>query len=375
MSPSNLKDEDNSYYNTFEEDEESPLNILEGFGEYNATTYNNSFDGIVFLMSKNMRLKDHFGVVNGKEVFFYRRKDDKKHKLMHSLIGTFVKALDAEIHAIEEGPEEEFWPLKIIFPPNRSRILYFKREANMQYWRKHLKKISDQKNVLEFYKIDKVLGEGEFGVVKLATHKQNGEKVAIKIINKKKMEHVEIFQMRREIEVMKMCQHPNIIKMIDLFETLDNYFIIMEYMDGEDLHNYMTDRKFKVPEKRAAEIAYQIGVAIQYLHSYGIVHRDIKLENIMMTDKSEHSVPKIVDFGLAQMIGPNEQTKDPFGSLGYVAPEVLKKEPYSHKCDLWSYGCLIYALLSRELPFDSDDEKELRNMTMNNPLKFDAKCW
>lgn len=95
-------------------------------------------------------------------------------------------------------------------------------------------------------------------------------------------------------------------------------------------------------------------MAIKYLHSYGIVHRDLKLENVMMSDNTETSVPKLVDFGLAKMIGPNELALEPFGTLGYVAPEVLQKKPYSFSCDLWSYGCIIYALLSGSLPFDHE---------------------
>jgi len=122
-------------------------------------------------------------------------------------------------------------------------------------------------------------------------------------------------------------------------------------------------------------MAYQIGIAIKYLHSYGIVHRDLKLENVMMSDNTEASVPKLVDFGLAKMIGPNEKADEPFGTLGYVAPEVLRKEPYSFSCDLWSYGCIIYALLSGSLPFDHESQKETIRMTLDNKLEFDLPSW
>ena len=94
-------------------------------------------------------------------------------------------------------------------------------------------------------------------------------------------------------------------------------------MEGKDLYTYLANRKFKLTEQRIAQISYQVAKAIQYLHSYGIVHRDIKLENIMMSDSSETSVPKMADFGLSKMIGPNEQALEPFGTLGYVAPEIL----------------------------------------------------
>jgi serine/threonine protein kinase len=95
----------------------------------------------------------------------------------------------------------------------------------------------------------------------------------------------------------------------------------------------------------------------------------------MMTDNSEKALPKLVDFGLAKIIGPNEKAVEPFGTLGYVAPEVLQKQPYSFSCDLWSYGCILYALLSGSLPFDHENQKETIRMTLHDPLIFDLPCW
>jgi len=172
-----------------------------------------------------------------------------------------------------------------------------------------------------------------------------------------------------------MSQHPNIVGLIDLFENSDYYYIVLEYMQGKDLFDYIQFRNFKLSEQRVKELSYQIGIAIKYLHSYGIVHRDLKLENVMMSDNTESSVPKLVDFGLAKMIGPNEKADEPFGTLGYVAPEVLRKEPYSFSCDLWSLGCIIYALLSGSLPFDHESQKETIKMTLENRLEFDLPCW
>ena len=124
---------------------------------------------------------------------------------------------------------------------------------------------------------------------------------------------------------MKMCQHPNVIKLIDIFENSDYYYIVLDYMEGKDLFDYLQKRSFRISEERAKNLALQIGEAIQYLHNYGIVHRDLKLENVMMSDNTEHAIPKLCDFGLAKIIGPNEKAVEPFGTLGYVAPEVLQK--------------------------------------------------
>ena len=172
-----------------------------------------------------------------------------------------------------------------------------------------------------------------------------------------------------------MSQHPNIVGLIDLFENSDYYYIVLEYMQGKDLFDYIQIRNFKLGEMRVKELSYQIGIAIKYLHNYGIVHRDLKLENVMMSDNTEQSVPKLADFGLAKMIAPNEAADEPFGTLGYVAPEVLRKEPYSFSCDLWSYGCIMYALLSGSLPFDHESQKQTIKMTLENKLEFDLPCW
>ena len=111
------------------------------------------------------------------------------------------------------------------------------------------------------------------------------------------------------------------------------------------------------------------------MHSFGIVHRDLKLENIMMSAKDDHATPKLVDFGLSKIIGPSQTANEPFGTVGYVAPEVLKRQPYSFSCDVWSLGCIVFALIAGSLPFDSDCEKETKRMTMEEPLVFVEDVW
>lgn len=124
-------------------------------------------------------------------------------------------------------------------------------------------------------------------------------------------------------------------------------------------------------EERVKALIYQIAKALEYLHSFGVVHRDLKLENIMMNDNTQSAIPKLCDFGLARIVGPNETATEPFGTLGYVAPEVLKKEPYSFSADLWSLGCMIHALLTGTLPFDSETSAETIKMTLEDPLLFE----
>jgi serine/threonine protein kinase len=162
---------------------------------------------------------------------------------------------------------------------------------------------------------------------------------------------------------------------LDLFESSNHYYIVLEYMQGKDLFDYIAKRSYQLPEERAKVVIFQVLQGVRYLHRFGIVHRDLKLENIMMSNATDRAVPKIVDFGLSKIIGPNETATEPFGTLGYVAPEVLKKQPYSYSCDMWSIGCILYALISGSLPFDHNNQKELMRMTMDDTLKFDLPIW
>lgn len=149
-----------------------------------------------------------------------------------------------------------------------------------------------------------------------------------------------------------MCQHPNIIGLVDLFENIDYFYFVMEYMDGKDLFDYFKERNLMIPEQRVKEITFQIAKGISYLHEYGILHRDLKLDNIMMTDKSDQSKPKIVDFGLAKMLASKQKVTESFGTIGYVSPEILQNKSYSYSADLWSLGIIIYALCCGFFPFD-----------------------
>ena len=161
-----------------------------------------------------------------------------------------------------------------------------------------------------------------------------------------------------------MCQHPNIIRLLDLFENEDFIYIIMENLSGGDLFTYLEQRNFEIPEKRAKELSHQIATALYYLHSFGVAHRDLKPENILMENDTDEADLRIVDFGLSKIIGPNESSIDPFGTLSYVAPEVLLQNPYGKEVDLWSLGVITYLMLSHVLPFDDDDDKEIARQTI-----------
>ena len=173
-------------------------------------------------------------------------------------------------------------------------------------------------------------------------------------MNKKKMSSENFEGARIEIEIMKICQFPYIIKFIDAYENMDFIFIFMEYCSGGSLYNFLEKRKFKIKEELAVRIVYEICLTVNYFHSYGITHRDLKPENILMTSDDEDADIRILDFGLGKIIGPNEKCNEPYGTLVYAAPEIILKKPYTKIVDSWSIGVITYIMLYGRLPFYKD---------------------
>lgn len=150
----------------------------------------------------------------------------------------------------------------------------------------------------------------------------------------------------------------------------------MEFCSGGDLFSYIEKRGFKLAEKRACELIHKLAMAVCYLHSYGITHRDLKPENILMTDDTETADIRLLDFGLSKIIGPNETCTEPYGTLSYVAPEVLTEKPYNKSVDLWTIGIITYLLLCGCLPFDDEhSEKEIARQTIHDPTPFPGCFW
>ena len=187
-----------------------------------------------------------------------------------------------------------------------------------------VKEVIEYNNLNDFYELGETLGKGKYGVVKQGVHKRTKQDVAIKIVKKKDLSNKDLELLKREIEVLKVCQHPSIIRFFDVFESPDYIQIVMELLIGGDLFNYLHERKFIISETRARALAHQLATAIYFMHSFGIAHRDLKPENILMIDKGEDSAVKLVDFGLTKTFGPGETCMEPYGTLCYVAPEILK---------------------------------------------------
>ena len=202
------------------------------------------------------------------------------------------------------------------------------------------------------YELDRYLGEGATGRVIYGYHTDTRKRVAVKVISKSQfVKHTDLQgNIQREIALMALVDHPNIIKLVDVMEDDEHLYVIMEYAEGGGLFDYLVARQF-ITEAQAIEFIRQIIFGLEYLHHLGICHRDLKPENILL-DASLRV--KIADFGFARLITDEPLTgSHGSGSPHYAAPEVLDGGPYDGRAaDIWSVGVIFFALLARYLPFD-----------------------
>lgn len=206
--------------------------------------------------------------------------------------------------------------------------------------------------VLAQYKLGKTLGIGAFGKVKLGHHLITGQKVAIKILNKGKIKHMEMAEkVRREINILKMCTHPHIIRLYEVIDTPSDIFVIMEYVSGGELFDYIVARG-RLPPDEARHFFHMILSGVEYCHFKKVVHRDLKPENLLLD--ADNNI-KIADFGLSNVIHDGDFLRTSCGSPNYAAPEVISGNLYAGtEVDVWSCGVILYALLCGTLPFDDE---------------------
>mmetsp|Transcript_6440 Transcript_6440/g.10935 ORF Transcript_6440/g.10935 Transcript_6440/m.10935 type:complete len:238 (+) Transcript_6440:135-848(+) len=199
--------------------------------------------------------------------------------------------------------------------------------------------------------------------------------VAVKEILTEKLSHSQRTHLKREIDILKFCDHPNLIKLLEVFELESKTYLVLELSEGGDLFDFLKRNQSDISEEVIKRILVQIANGIKYLHGFGIIHRDLKLENVVMSDLTDEATPKIVDFGFSMTIGPNQLLKEQLGTVGYVAPEILQQKSYGKSCDVWSFGCMAYALLCGALPFDYQTKERTMMETVKCNLDFELPGW
>ena len=220
----------------------------------------------------------------------------------------------------------------------------------------------------------KVVGSGYSGPVKLGISRITGKKVAIKSFNKMMLTDKRLEFLRNEVSVYLLLDHPNVARLLDIYEDEEQVHIVMEYCSGKELYHRLV-KKSRYSEKDAARTTYEMLIAVNYLHQHSIVHRDIKLENFLYEDASESAPLKLIDFGFSRVWHPIqcERLQASCGSIQYVSPEVLRGN-YDSKCDMWSLGVIVFMLLSGHPPFGGSEDEVLEAIRTGS-YSMSGKAW
>ncbi|XP_066503386.1 serine/threonine-protein kinase MARK1 isoform X2 [Hoplias malabaricus] len=227
--------------------------------------------------------------------------------------------------------------------------------------------ITDEQPHIGNYKLMKTIGKGNFAKVKLARHVLTGREVAVKIIDKTQLNPTSLQKLFREVRIMKILNHPNIVKLFEVIETEKTLYLIMEYASGGEVFDYLVAHG-RMKEKEARAKFRQIVSAVQYCHQKRIVHRDLKAENLLLD--ADMNI-KIADFGFSNEFTLGSKLDTFCGSPPYAAPELFQGKKYDGpEVDVWSLGVILYTLVSGSLPFDGQNLKELRERVLRGKYRI-----
>nr|XP_057903356.1 SNF-related serine/threonine-protein kinase [Doryrhamphus excisus] len=226
-----------------------------------------------------------------------------------------------------------------------------------------LKRHHDGK-IAGLYDLDKTLGRGHFAVVKLARHVFTGEKVAVKVIDKTKLDPVARGHLFQEVRCMKLVQHPNVVRLYEVIDTATKLYLILELGDGGDMYDCIMKHEGGLSEEVSKCYFAQIVHAISYCHRLHVVHRDLKPENVVFFEKQ--GVVKLTDFGFSNRFQPGKKLNTSCGSLAYSAPEILLGDEYDAPAvDIWSLGVILFMLVCGQPPFQEANDSETLTMIMD----------
>ncbi|XP_073792053.1 serine/threonine-protein kinase MARK2 isoform X21 [Danio rerio] len=226
---------------------------------------------------------------------------------------------------------------------------------------------ADEQPHIGCYRLLKTIGKGNFAKVKLAKHILTGKEVAVKIIDKTQLNSSSLQKLFREVRIMKLLNHPNIVKLFEVIETEKTLYLVMEYASGGEVFDYLVAHG-RMKEKEARAKFRQIVSAVQYCHQKCIVHRDLKAENLLLD--ADMNI-KIADFGFSNEFTLGNKLDTFCGSPPYAAPELFQGKKYDGpEVDVWSLGVILYTLVSGSLPFDGQNLKELRERVLRGKYRI-----
>ena len=352
-------------------------------------------ESYLFKLAKNGKMKKLYFKLYNYDLYYYKDENSKIYKGMHNLSTYFL-----EIKMILEDDKNKNKELNLtsknLQNMNQNKIMingteyYFflliniKNEFHYYYtpsiqiyknWIHNLKILLKYKDIYQQYLFNHIVGKGKNCIVFNAYDIINKRNVAIKKIEKSPLTLEDLSLIQTEIDTLKVCQHPYVVKLYEIIETYNEVYIILEYCELGNLFFYLSKINFDLKEEQIVTYVHDISKAVYSMHNLGIIHRDLKLSNIALTKKNNKIEIRILDFGLSKILGPNQFCNEGYGTPGYAAPEVINRYNYSFEADIWSIGVICYFLCMKRLPFNylrnGNHELDMVQNTLLDDVKFD----
>jgi len=226
--------------------------------------------------------------------------------------------------------------------------------------------------IRDHYDFTKELARGGYSVVYLGKSKKDGNQYAVRQIKKEALDDDEaVNALRREITILRSVDHPNVLKLFEVYEDDDSYYLVLEHFQGSEVYERVISRR-EYTEKDVSNVIRQLLQAVGYLHSRNIAHRDLKPQNLLSSGEPE--VVKIVDFGFSKNFAEDKMVTS-VGSPSYVAPEVLSADSFDMSVDMWSVGVILYVLLCGFTPFQGPTPQDLFKKILAVDYNFDDPAW
>ena len=358
------------------------------------------FESELYKITKTGKMKKLYFKLYNQDLFFYKDKNSTTHKGMHNLSTFYLEIIPQnnsymknlilnngnEMSIVKKGNIEysvlktvvngiDYYCFLLISLKGQIHFYYTPDFDIYKKWIDSLKVILKYKNIYEQYIFREIIGKGKNCIVFYAYDRLNKRNVAIKKINKTLLTLEDLSLIQTEIDTLKVCQHPYVVKLYDIIETFNEVNIILEHCELGNLYFYLNKIKFHLTEKQIATYIHDISKAVYSMHNLGIIHRDLKLSNIALTNHNNKIEIRILDFGLSKILGPNQYCNEGYGTPGYAAPEVISRYNYNFEADVWSIGVITFFLFEGKLPFDyirnGCIEKDIIENTLLDEVKID----
>ncbi|CAG9321517.1 unnamed protein product [Blepharisma stoltei] len=321
------------------------------------------YQGKLTELKSSGKLKEKFFSLSSKYLFSAKSensKPDKQATIRFRTIDPFV----------EETKNSINYGFQILWN-HHTKYFYTNSSHELDNWLDSLAAVGIMTKVEDDYEILKILGSGSYATVYLSRDLCTNKEFAIKAIDKSLIKGKNIyFGMINEIEILRNLDHPNIIKLHRVYESDTHIYLVLDYIKGGNLLSRLHARG-PISEKQSKKFMEKLLGLLNYLEERDIVHRDIKLENILLTSDTKISDFKLIDFGFSEIL--QDKSTAYCGTPGYMAPEILKNIPYGLKVDIFSAGIILYMILSNQAPFCGDSENEMIESNKQGSIVFDSK--